>query len=40
MLHEMIKAPTVKDYERERFGMYYRKLVSEILLGQITDLGS
>jgi hypothetical protein len=39
MLHEMIKAPTVKDYERERFGMYYRKLVSEILLGQITDLG-
>lgn len=39
MLRSILKNPTVKDYEKERLGMYYRKLLSEILLEQVTDLG-
>jgi hypothetical protein len=34
-----LKEPTTKDTERERFAMYHRKLLNEILLEQLVGLG-
>jgi hypothetical protein len=40
IISTIIKQPTMKEYERERLGMYYRKLVNDILLGQVIDFGA